>query len=236
QNRVISDGEAGRFVSIDRLAEICLELQLQGALNINCVTPTHYSREIAEAIRIARNEGLDLPVVWNTSGYERVEIIRWLAGTVDIYLDDFKYISTELSKRYSNVSDYADVAIDALDAMLDTVGPPRYDVVDGEQRLLKGVVVRHLMLPHALEDSKMVINTLFERYGNDVLYSIMNQYTPVMSDQQLKGYPELASRVPDEDYDRLLDFADSLGMDEYFWQGGPAALESFIPAWDGSGV
>ena len=236
QNRVISDGEAGRPVSIERLAEICLELQRQGALNINCVTPTHYSLAIVEALSAARDSGLELPVVWNTSGYERAEIIRWLADTVDVYLDDFKYISSELSKRYSHAEDYAEVALSALDTMLDTVGTPRYDEVDGEPRLLKGVVVRHLMLPHALEDSKHVLSTLFERYGNDVLYSIMNQYTPVMSDQQLKRYPELASRVPDEDYDRLLDFADSLGMDEYFWQEGPAALESFIPAWDGSGV
>ena len=236
QNRVIADGEAGRRVSVDRLSEICLELQRQGALNINCVTPTHYSLEIYEAIKIAREAGLDLPVIWNTSGYERSEIIRWLADTVDIYLDDFKYISSELSKRYSNAEDYAEVALSALDTMLETVGTPRYDEVDEEPRLIKGVVVRHLMLPHALEDSRMVIKTLFERYGNDVLYSIMNQYTPVMSDQQLKRHPELASRVPDEDYDRLLDFADSLGMDEYFWQEGSAALESFIPVWDGSGV
>lgn len=236
QNRVISDGEAGRSVSIERLSEICLELQRQGALNINCVTPTHYSLAIAKAISKARDNGLELPVVWNTSGYERVEIIRWLADTVDMYLDDFKYISSDLSKRYSNVEDYAEVALSALDVMLETVGPPRYDMVDGEPRLIKGVVVRHLMLPQALEDSKGVLRTLFERYGNDVLYSIMNQYTPVMSDQQLKDFPELASRVPDEDYERLLDYADSLGMDDYFWQEGPAALESFIPAWDGSGV
>lgn len=236
QNRVISDGEAGRPVSIERLAEICLELQRKGALNINCVTPTHYSLAIVEALSAARDSGLELPVVWNTSGYERAEIIRWLADTVDVYLDDFKYISSELSKRYSHAEDYAEVALSALDTMLDIVGTPRYDEVDGEPRLLKGVVVRHLMLPHALGDSKHLLSTLFERYGNDVLYSIMNQYTPVMSDWQLENYPELASRVPDEDYERLLDFADSLGMDDYFWQEGPAALESFIPAWDGSGV
>ena len=236
QNRVISDGEAGREVSVDRLSDICLELQRQGALNINCVTPTHYSLEIAEAIKIAREKGLDLPVVWNTSGYERVEIIRWLTDTVDVYLDDFKYISPDLSRRYSNVDDYAEVALSALDIMLDTVGTPQYDEVDEEPRLIKGVVVRHLTLPKALEDSKRVLKALFDRYGNGVLYSIMNQYTPVMSDEQLEEYPELASRVPDDDYERLLDFADSLGMDDYFWQEGPAALESFIPAWDGSGV
>lgn len=236
QNRVISNGKAGREVSTERLADICLDLQNQGALNINCVTPTHYSLAIAESIDLARGKGLAVPVVWNTSGYERAEMVTWLSDTVDVYLDDFKYFSPELSKRYSRVEDYAEVAIKALETMLAIAGTPQFDEVDEQPRLVKGVVVRHLMLPKGLEDSKKVLQVLYERFGNDILYSIMNQYTPVMSAEQLQEFPELASRVPDEDYERLLDFADSIGLEDYFWQEGPAALESFIPAWDGSGV
>ncbi|MBO4352848.1 MAG: radical SAM protein [Eggerthellaceae bacterium] len=236
QNRTISAGGAGVPVSIDRLSEICLELQEQGALNINCVTPTHYSIALSEAIGIARKRGLTIPVVWNTSGYECADIIRWLKGTVDVYLDDFKYLSKERAGQYSHVEDYPEIAIEALDAMLETVGTPRFDDVDGNQRLIRGVVVRHLMLPEGIDESMSIIETLYNRYGNDVLYSIMNQYTPVMSAHERENFPELAISVPEEDYERLLDFADSLGMEEYYWQEGPAALESFIPTWDGTGV
>ena len=236
QNKDISDGNTGKPVSVERLAEICLELEAQGALNINCVTPTHYSTGIAEAIALARDRGLELPVVWNTSGYERADVIRWLSDTVDVYLDDFKYFSSDRAKRYSHAEDYPAVALYALDAMLEATGPARFDIVDGKPRLTRGIVVRHLMLPQALDDSKEALKMLFGRYGNDVLYSIMNQYTPVMGNEDLERFPELAARVPEEDYERLLDYADSLGMEDYFWQEGPAALESFIPSWDCSGV
>ena len=231
QNATIARGEAGLEVSVGRLAEICLELQGQGALNVNFVTPTHYSVQVREAVVRARAAGLHVPAVWNTSGYERVEAIAELSGTVDVYLADFKYADASLARLYSNAPDYPQVALDAIEKMVECAGPVRYDEVDGQPRMVGGVIVRHLLLPGAFENSRRAIELLWERFGDAVEYSIMNQYTPV-----LQGHPVLSATVPDEEYERLLDYADSLGLDDYYWQTGPAAQESFIPAWDGTGV
>ena len=246
QNAVIADGEAGAEISVERLAEIYLELQAKGALNINLVTPTHYAPHARVALDLARAQGMDLPIVWNTSGYETVRSIRENQGYADVYLADFKYASRKLAARYSKAPDYPQIALDAIAAMVDEVGSPCFDEYEGDERMTRGVVVRHLMLPGALEDSMRVVRTVWERFGNSVLLSVMNQYTPVLADRandgdafarrELKHCPELSRRVPDGDYERLLDFADSLGIDDYFWQEGGAAEESFIPAFDLEGV
>lgn len=236
QNADIAAGKAGKPVSVVRLSEICLELQAQGALNVNFVTPTHHSLAIRDAVRGARERGLGIPIVWNTSGYERVEVVGALAGTVDVWLADFKYADAVLAKRYSNAPDYPQVALQAIEAMATQAGRPQFDEVGGLPRMRKGVIVRHLMLPGALGQSKRAVKLLHERFGDAVLYSIMNQYTPVMPSSALGRFPELARRVPDDEYEELLDFADSLGIEDYFWQQGPAAEESFIPAWDCTGV
>lgn len=246
QNAVIAAGRAGAPVTVARVAQMCLELEAQGALNVNFVTPTHYAPQAREAVRQARAAGLSVPVVWNTSGYETVAAVRANAGTVDAYLTDFKYGSAEPARRYSNAPDYVEVALAALDEMVRTAGEPRFDEVDGAPRLAGGVVVRHLMLPGGLEDSKRVVRLLHERYGGSVLLSLMNQYTPVVAEaaragderaqRVLDACPELACRVSDEDYERLLDFADGLGVQDYFWQEGGAAEESFIPPFDLTGV
>ncbi|MEE0146289.1 MAG: 4Fe-4S cluster-binding domain-containing protein [Senegalimassilia anaerobia] len=246
QNQVIADGRAGVPVTVDDVADMCLDLQQQGALNVNFVTPTHYSPHIRAAVARARARGLALPVVWNTSGYETVQAVRDNVGTVDVYLTDFKYCSSSLARRYSAAPDYPEVAMAALEEMVRCVGAPEGDEVDGQPRLTRGVVVRHLMLPGALEDSKRVVRTIWERFGNDVLLSLMNQYTPVLADaaqagdawaqRQLQRCPELGGRVSDGEYEELLDYADSLGIEDYFWQQGGAAKDSFIPAFDLTGV
>lgn len=246
QNASIAAGEAGEAVSVERLGAMCLELQGQGALNVNFVTPTHYAPEARAAVAWARERGLALPVVWNTSGYETVEAVRANAGTVDAYLSDFKYADAELARRYSNAPDYPEVALAALEAMVEEAGRPTFDEVDGAPRLVGGVVVRHLMLPGALEDSKRAVRLVHERFGDAVLLSLMNQYTPVLADAAkagdaraaaaLRRCPELAGRVSDEEYERLLDYADELGVEDYFWQEGGAAEESFIPPFDLTGV
>lgn len=246
QNAVIAAGKAGIAVSIDRVAQMCCELESQGALNINFVTPTHYAPQAREAVRRARSQGMALPIVWNTSGYETVEAIRANDGIVDVYLTDFKYASGALAARYSKAPDYPEVALAALDEMVALVGQARYDEFDGQPRMTRGVIVRHLMLPDALEDSKRVVRMLHERYGSSIRLSIMNQYTPVLADAATAGdawarhvlerYPELARRVPDEEYERLLDYADEIGVEDYFWQEGGAAEESFIPPFDLTGV
>lgn len=235
QNVDIAAGKAGAAVGEDRLADICLELQEQGALNVNFVTPTHYSTAIMRAVATARARGLRVPVVWNTSGYERAEVVRALSDTVDVWLADFKYADMQLAQRYSHAVDYPEVALAAITEMA-ALSSPAFDEIDGQPRMTKGVIIRHLVLPGALEQSKRALELLYSRFGDSVLYSIMNQYTPVMPASALERFPELSSRVPDGEYDELLDFADSLGMQDYFWQEGPAAEESFIPAWDCTGV
>lgn len=243
QNSAITSGEVGREVSVERLAQICLELEGQGALNVNFVTPTQHSLQIRDAVALARRLGLTLPVVWNTSGYERVETIRALEGTVDVYLADFKYSDGDLAWRYSHARDYPEVALAAIEAMVEQVGEPCYDDfiptsdaaeedLEPQQRMTRGVVVRHLVLPGALDASKKALELLYGRFGDAVVYSIMNQYTPVLPDDLLARFPELGARVDDAAYEELLDFADALGIEDYFWQDGPAAEESFIPAWD----
>lgn len=246
QNAVIAQGRAGKEVSVRDVASMALDLERQGALNLNFVTPTHVAPLVRQAVRLARKEGCSLPVVWNTSGYETVESLRCNRGTVDVYLTDFKYASSALAKRYSFAPDYPEIALAALDAMVQEAGEPVFDEVDGFPRMVGGVIVRHLLLPGALDDSMVVVRMLHERYGRSVLVSLMNQYTPVLADRAASGdgraakllcdHPELACRVTAEEYERLLDYADSLGMEDYFWQDGETAQESFIPAFDLTGV
>ena len=174
QNAVIANGEAGAEISIGRLAQIYSELQAKGALNINLVTPTHYAPYARAALDLARERGMDLPVVWNTSGYETVRAVRENRGYADVYLTDYKYASSDLAARYSKAPNYPQVALDALSAMVDEIGDPCFDEYEGDERMTRGVVVRHLMLPGALEDSKRVVQTVWEHFGSSVLLSIMN--------------------------------------------------------------
>ena len=175
-----------------------------------------------------------------------MEAVRDNIGFVDAYLTDFKYADGELAARYSRAADYPEVALAALKAMVEATGAPRYYEFRGQERLVSGVVVRHLMLPGALENSKAVVRLLHERFGGDIRLSLMNQYTPVIARAAdagdaraaaaLVASPELGRAVPDSEYEELLDFADALGVEDYFWQEGGAAEESFIPAFDFTGV
>lgn len=236
QNADISRGLSGKEISVGRLGEIYLELQEQGARNINLVTPTHYLPQVCAALDAARESGLSLPVVCNTSGYETEETIRSLEGHVDVYLTDFKYASPMLAQRYSNAADYPEVAWKALAAMYEQVGPYTTDEradTDEPDALVRGVVVRHLMLPGHLLDSQTVIRRVFNAYGNSVCYSLMSQYTPF---GELAGFPELQHTINEDEYDRLIDFALDLGVTNSFMQEGSAASESFIPPFDNTGV
>ncbi len=230
QNREIRSGEAGADITIERLADIFLEQQGRGAHNINLVTPTHYLPQIILALEMARERGLTLPVVYNTSGYERAEMLRLLEGVVDVWLPDFKYLTDALAKEYSGAPGYSETALAALDEMVRQAGEPQFD---DDGMMTRGVIIRHLCLPGHLEESRQVVKTLFERYGNTVYYSLMNQYTP--PSQKLR-WPNLNERFPDKDYDQLIDFAVDLGLENGFVQEEGTAEESFIPAFDLSGV
>lgn len=179
---------------------------------------------------MARERGLTLPVVYNTSGYERAEMLRLLEGVVDVWLPDFKYLTDALAKEYSGAPGYSETALAALDEMVRQAGEPQFD---DDGMMTRGVIIRHLCLPGHLEESRQVVKTLFERYGNTVYYSLMNQYTP--PSQKLR-WPNLNERFPDKDYDQLIDFAVDLGLENGFVQEEGTAEESFIPAFDLSGI
>lgn len=234
QNKELAQG-SGVEVSAQRLREIMLELQdAQQAANINLVTASHYAPTVASVLKELREESraLTVPVVWNTSGYERAQTLNLIEGLVDIYLVDLKYAKSDTAARLSHAHDYPGVALQAIHAMIDQVGAP---VFDDEGYLKKGVIIRHLVLPGYVDESLAVLETIWREFGDQVLVSIMNQFTIVDDSFDFEAYG-LRCAVPDEDYERVLTFADNLGMDDYFWQEGGAAKISFVPAFDGTGA
>lgn len=239
QNYEIAAGRKGKRITKKELSSIFLDLQEQGANNINLVTPSHYVPQIKEALLDAKQNGLALPVVYNTSSYETADTLRQMEGLVDIYLADLKYKSSALSKKYSAAADYFLSAAAALAEMARQIGVPEFYVRLGggtvktaaeyEDGMLmkRGVIVRHLMLPGCLEDSKQVIRYLYETYGSRIYISIMNQYTPL---PHAAAYPELNRKITEEEYEELVDYAIGLGVEHGFIQEGETADESFIPA------
>ncbi len=236
QNRDISSAGWGKEVSIEGLADSMLGLQAQGAHNINLVTPTQYVPHIRAALGRARGLGLALPVVYNSSAYERAQILRTLKDDVQVWLPDFKYASPELAKSLSAASDYPQVALEAIAEMVAQVKAAGGRLIDDEGIMRRGVIVRHLVLPGHLDDTFAALQLLWRHFGNDVDVSIMNQYTPVASPEELAGHPELLHTLEDDDYEAALDFSDMLGFENLWWQQGGTVGESFIPAFDGSGV
>lgn len=230
QNYNISQCSFGKEITIDRLAEIFLELQGKGALNINLVTPTHYVPQIIEALKIAKKKGLKLPVIYNSSGYEKVETIKLLKGYIDVYLPDMKYFDTKYSMKYSKAKDYFLYAKEAIDEMVNQVGEVKFDK---NGIIKKGVIIRHLMLPGLLFDSKKIIDYIHSTYGNKVYISIMNQYTPL---EHVKIYPELNRPLNQKHYEALIDYAVSIGVENGFIQEEGTDKESFIPLFDFEGV
>lgn len=229
QNAEIAAGVRGKEITVERLSEIFLELQEKGANNINLVTPSHYYRQIREALDLVRKE-LHIPVVANTSSYDSVEELKKMDGYVDIYLADYKYVDNFSAEKYSHAADYPQVARAALNEMFRQVGEPEFDETG---RMKKGMIVRHLLLPGQSKDSKRVLKYLYDTFGDAVFISIMNQYTPLSG---LENYPEINRKVTEEEYDEVVDYAIALGIENGFIQEGETAEESFIPAFDGEGV
>lgn len=222
QNRKIAIGSTGERISVERLANIFLELQEKGAHNINLVTPTHYVPQIVEALKLAKKNGLHIPIVYNTGSYENIETIQSLEGLVDIYLPDCKYFDSELASHYSNAPDYFEVASAAIREMVRQVGKPIFEGT----LMRRGVIVRHMILPGHTKDSRNIIGRLYETYGDDIYISIMNQYTPLV---QMEQYPEINRRITPREYGKVVDYAISVGLENAFIQEGETAKESFIP-------
>lgn len=233
QNFEIAAARKGKEVTVLQLAEIFLSLQQKGAANINLVTPDPYILEIAQAVLVAKEKGLKIPVVYNGSGYEKKEVIESLQGIIDIFLTDFKYMECEMAKKYSFAENYPEVAKEALDAMVKVVGEP---VFDEKGMMKRGVIVRHLLLPGHKKNAKAVIQYLYETYKDSIYISLMNQYTPFPRLDGKKGYEVLCRKVTRREYGHIVDFALSLGITNAFIQEGETAKESFIPDFDCSGV
>lgn len=258
QNREIATGQAGIEIPKERLAEIFLELQEQHANNINLVTPGHYAPHIIAAVESARRQGLRIPIVYNTGSYETVDTIRSMEGIVDVYLPDFKYMDAALAEKYSHAKDYPNAAKAAIAEMVRQQPQARFvpelqqrdgglsvEIQSGTDRdtepkvqtqiqvMTAGVIVRHLLLPGMLYDSKHILKYLYEQYGNQIYYSLMSQYTPLA---HVKDYPELTKRVSEEAYAHLVHYAEQLGITNGFTQEREVAEESFIPHFDCEGV
>ncbi len=249
QNTEISSGlrggpssYAGEPIDVGRLAQIMLQLQEQGASNINLVTPSHVLHVLIPALKKAKTDGLRIPVVYNTSSYEKAEALRALEGLVDIYLPDLKYHSTQLAASYSKAPDYWEAATAAIKEMIRQCPKPIFE--DGSSSLdeaddwddplmMRGVIVRHMVMPGHTEDSKEILRYLYETYGNRIFISIMNQYTPM---PQCAADSLLSRPVTKKEYDEVIDFAISLGIENGFLQEGGTISKSFIPAWDGTGI
>lgn len=230
QNKEISRGMCGKEISTERLSEIFLELKEKKANNINLVTPMHYAPFIMDALDLSRQKGLDLPIVWNTGGWENEDMVKAVKDYADIWLTDFKYYDNSLAEKFSSAPKYFETADKALKAMVSQTGNP---VFSQNGIMEKGVIVRHLILPEHTDDSKKVLEYLYNTYGDRIWISIMNQYTPLCNDER---YPELSRKVSDEEYDDVINYAIDLGITNAFVQEGGTVSESFIPPFDLEGV
>ena len=216
-------GGAGKDITFPQLAQMLTALQGQGAHNINLVTGTHYAPYLVEAMRTARKAGLRIPVIWNSGGYETDQTLALLQDTVDVYLPDLKYFSRDTALRYSRAGDYVETAKAAIRQMFRQAGAC---VFDGDGMIVRGVIVRHLVLPGRIREAKEIIRYLHGEYGNEIYLSIMNQYTPVLPPGE---YPELERKISKREYEDVLEFALKIGVENAYVQEGGTAKESFIP-------
>lgn len=230
QNKKISTNGFGKEINIEELSNIYLNLKEKGANNINLVTPTHYVPSIIKSLNLAKEKGLNIPIVYNTSSYETIETIKLLNKSIDIYLPDLKYYNDEYAINYSNVKDYFKIATDNIKEMYNQVGK---NIFDDNGMMIKGVIVRVLLLPNHLEDARKILKYLYDTYKDNIYISIMNQYTPL---EHIDKYDNLNRKVTQEEYDELINYACDLGITSAFIQEGETQSESFIPDFNLDGV
>ena len=221
QNYELSRVLRGKTISHLELVDIFKSLEEQGAHNINLVTPSHYVKQIAKAFEIYKPS---IPIVYNTHSYETLESLEIIAPYVDIYLPDLKFYSPDISKRYTNKENYFETATTAISYMLNA----KKTVI--ENGLIKsGVIVRHLILPLCVSDSKKIINWFYENQKNGAYLSIMSQYTPLIKNEKL---PELNRKITSKEYNAVLDYALSKNLENVFIQDLSSASEDYVPKWD----
>ncbi|MFA6923117.1 MAG: radical SAM protein [Bacteroidales bacterium] len=211
QNFKISHYRYGELYDIAELSNIMLELQNKKAHNINLVTPTHFSLQIKEAIITAKNKGLEIPVIWNSNGYEEVETLEMLDGLIDIYLPDFKYFDSELSLKYSGAADYPIKAKDAIKEMFRQVG----NIKLKNNIALKGLLIRLLVLPENINGIENIMKWIFENIGNEVFISLMGQYYPT---HKAKLFPEINRSITNKEYQFAIEQMEKYGFENGFMQ------------------
>ncbi|MBQ9614538.1 MAG: radical SAM protein [Lachnospiraceae bacterium] len=244
----IEKGPVRMELTPEKLADVFLSLQEQKAANINLVTASHFLPLLIPSLESARRNGLVIPVVYNTSSYERPEALRRLEGLVDIYIPDLKFCDPALSAAYAGAPDYFERAAAAIREMVRQQPSPLFSdgshTLDAEDdsddpMMLRGVIIRHMVMPGHTEDSRKILRYLYEEYGDSVFLSIMNQYTPmpqVLDSPVGLRHPLLKRTVTEKEYDEVIDFAISLGITNGFIQEGGTVSRSFIPAFDGTGL
>lgn len=230
QNYNISSKGLGKEVSIKRLSEIFLEQQEKGAHNINLVTPTHYIPQIVKALDIAKSNGLQLPILFNTNSYANLKSIKYLEGYIDVYLPDLKYFDDKYAIKYSSAPNYFKYASKNIEEMIRQVGSVE---LDKHGLIKKGVIIRHLMLPGLLFDSKKIIDYIANNFSNSAYISLMNQYTPMYKSYM---FPELNEHLNPKHYDKMIDYCISLGITNGFIQDSGSSSKSFVPDFNLSGI
>jgi len=228
QNYEISQEARGKEIEIEDLAKIFLEQQKNNLENINLVTPTSYVPQIIEAIKIARKEGFNLPIVYNTNGYEKVETIKKLDGYVDIYLPDLKYAEDDLAKKYSKIDNYFEIATKAILEMQRQVGKPK---LNKEGVMQKGIIVRHLVLPSHIENSKKVLKWIKENIYKENYVSIMAQYFPCYKAKEEKEYKDINRKLTKEEWKKIENYVEKLDFENGFIQELGEHEEEYVPKW-----
>ena len=226
QNYEISQQEKGKEITIQELADIMIKQQEKGVENINLVTPTSYVLHIIEAIKIAKNKGLQIPIVYNTNGYENIETLKLLENYIDIYLPDLKYYYNELGEKYSNVKNYFEIATQAIKEMYMQVGCPK---LNEKGIMQKGLMIRHLILPNNIENSKLVLKWIKENIDNEVYVSIMAQYFPTY---KAKNVDELNRKLTKEEYEEIENYLYELDLENGYIQELGEHEEEYVPKWE----
>ena len=226
QNYEISQEGKGREISVEELADIFIKQQNRKAENINLVTPTSYTLQIIEAIKIAKKRGLNIPIIYNTNGYEKVETLKLLEGYVDVYLPDLKYYDDELGKKYSKVDRYFEIAVKAIKEMYRQVGSPKLD----ERGMIKsGLMIRHLVLPNNIENSKKILRWIKENIDENVYVDIMAQYFPTYKAKESK---ELNRKLTKEEYKEIEEYVYDLNIKNGYMQDLGEHEEEYVPKWE----
>ncbi len=230
QNFKISRDGFGKEINVKRLSEIFIEQQSRGVNNINLVTPTMYVDKIIEAIKLAKENGLKIPIVYNSSGYENVDTIRKLSGYIDIYLPDFKYATNRLSKRYSGVENYVESVVPAIREMIKQVGPNSFD---DRGIMIKGVIIRHMILPNNILNTKMVLKRIRDEYGKNTLISVMAQYFPTGDAYK---FEEINRKINRDELEEVEQYLTHLELENGYIQELGEHEEEYVPNFDLSNI